>query len=129
LKRALRVLLGTPLAIRIVAFTVAVVALWSAVNWAYHVIRKPTELFFPVNGTFAKTPPETWRQYAPLFRRYSTAAITPQLLAALSQVESSGDPVARTYWRWQLAPNPLEGHRPSSSAGGVYPITHLTFRQ
>src|SRR5262249_56780694 len=111
------------------SFTVAVVVVWSAVNWAYHVIRKPTELFFPVNGTFAKTPPETWRQYAPLFRRHSTATITPQLLAALAHVESSGDPVARTYWRWQLAPNPLEGHRPSSSAGGVYPITHLTFRQ
>src|SRR5262245_40358507 len=58
LKLALRVLLGTPLAVRIVAFTVAVVAVWSAVNWAYHVIRKPTELFFLVNRTFAKTPPE-----------------------------------------------------------------------
>src|SRR5262245_3182081 len=103
LKRALRVLLGTPLAVRIVAFTVAVVAVWSAVNWAYHVIRKPTELFFPVNGTFAKTPPETWRHYSPLFRRHSTATITPQLLAALAQVESSGDPVPRTSWRWELA--------------------------
>src|SRR5262249_47491914 len=123
LKRALRVLLGTPLTIRIVVFIVAVVVLWSAVNWAYHVIRKPTELFFPMNSTFAKTPPETWRQYAPLFRQHSTATITPQLLAALAQVESSGDPMARTYWRWQLASNPFQGYPPAASAGGRYHIT------
>jgi Transglycosylase SLT domain len=129
LKRALRVLLGTPLTIRIVVFTVAVVVVWSAVNWAYQVIRKPTELFFPVNGTLAKTPPETWRQYAPLFRRHSTATITPELLAALAQVEASGDPVARTYWRWQVAWNPFEVYRPASSAVGMYQITDPTFRE
>src|SRR5262249_27758746 len=129
LKRALRVLLGTPLTIRIVVFTVVVVVVWSAVNWAYHVIRKPTELFFPVNSTSATTLPETRRQYAPLFRRHSTAPITPQLLAALAQVESSGDPVARTYWRWQLASNPFEVYRPASSAVGMYQITDRTFRK
>ena len=26
--------------------------------------------------------------------------MTPELLAALAQVEGSGNPVARTYWRW-----------------------------
>jgi len=35
----------------------------------------------------------------PLFNEYSTATITPDLLAALAQVESAGNPVARTYWR------------------------------
>ena len=129
LKRARRVLLGAPLAIRIVALTVAGVLIWSAVNWSYHVIRKPTELFFPVSGTLAKTPPETWRQYAPLFRRHSTATITPELLAALAQVEGSGDPVARTYWRWQVAWNPFEVYRPASSAVGMYQITDPTFRE
>ena len=128
-KRGRRVLLGAPLTIRIVVFTVAVVVVWSTVNWAYHVIRKPTELFFPMNGTFAKTPPETWRQYAPLFRRHSTATITPELLAALAQVEGSGDPVARTYWRWQVAWNPLDVYRPASSAVGMYQITDPTFRE
>jgi hypothetical protein len=99
------------------------------VNWTYHVIRKPTELFFPVSGTLAKAPPETWRQYAPLFRRHSTAAISPELLAALAQVEGSGDPVARTYWRWQVAWNPFDVYRPASSAVGMYQITDPTFRE
>jgi hypothetical protein len=129
LRRALRALLAAPLAIRIVALAIVVVALWSVVNWTYQVIRKPSELFFPVSGTLAKAPPETWRQYAPLFRRHATATITPELLAALAQVEGSGDPVARTYWRWNVAWNPFEVYRPASSAVGMYQITDPTFRE
>jgi len=120
---------AAPLAVRLVIGLIVLVAVWSAVNWTYHVIRKPTELFFPVSGTLAKAPPETWRQYAPLFRRHSTATISPELLAALAQVEGSGDPVARTYWRWQVAWNPLDVYRPASSAVGMYQITDPTFRE
>src|SRR4029453_4058220 len=108
LQRTLRLVLAAPLLIRLVIFAVVAVALWSAVNWTYHVIRKPTEVFFPVSGTLAKTPPETWRQYAPLFRRHSTATITPELLPSPAHVDRWGDPVARPYWRWQVAWNPFE---------------------
>ena len=122
-------MLAAPLLVRLVILAAVAVVLWSAVNWTYHVIRKPTELFFPVSGTLAKAPPETWRQYAPLFRRHSTATITPELLAALAQVEGAGDPVARTYWRWQVAWHPFEVYRPASSAVGMYQITDGTFRE
>ena len=118
-----------PLALRLVVGLIVLVVVWSAVNWTYHVIRKPTELFFPVSGTLAKAPPDTWRQYAPLFRRHSTATISPELLAALAQVEGSGDPVARTYWRWRVAWNPFDVYRPASSAVGMYQITDPTFRE
>jgi hypothetical protein len=93
------------------------------------VIRKPSELFFPVSGRLSKAPAETWRSYAPLFRRHATATITPELLAALAQVEGAGDPVARTYWRWQVAWHPFEVYRPASSAVGMYQITDPTFRE
>src|ERR1700731_3984460 len=93
-RRLWRRLWAAPLAIRVVVGLIVLLAVWSAANWTYHVIRKPTELFFPVSGTLAKAPPETWRQYAPLFRRHSTATISPELLAALAQVEGSGDPGA-----------------------------------
>jgi hypothetical protein len=56
----------------------------------YQVLRKPTEVFAPVSGAFNKTPAETWRQYAPLFREYSTAAISPELLAALARISQRG---------------------------------------
>ena len=122
-------MLGAPLAIRIIVAAAVAVALWLAVNSAYQVIRKPTELFFPVSGALTKAPPETWRQYGPLFRRHSTSVITPELLAALAQVEGAGNPLARTYWRWRLAWNPFEWYRPASSAVGMYQITDATFEQ
>ena len=49
--------------------------------------------------------------------------------AALAQVEGSGNPLARTYWRWQLTWNPLEWYQPASSAVGMYQITDGTFRE
>ena len=132
LRRVLRVLealLAAPLAVRVFVGIVAVLAVWSAVNWLYQVVRKPTELFFPVDGVLAKAPAETWRQYEPLFRQHSTVVITPELLAALAQVEGAGNPVARTYWRWRLTWNPYEVYQPASSAVGMYQITDATFRE
>jgi len=129
LQRLWLVFLAFPLAVRIIVATVVILAVWSAVNWAYQVMRKPTELFFPVSGALSKTPAETWRQYATLFHEHSTPVMTPELLAALAQVEGAGNPVARTYWRWRLSWNPFELYRPASSAVGMYQITDPTFRE
>ncbi|HYN38650.1 MAG TPA: hypothetical protein VES39_05315 [Rhodospirillales bacterium] len=103
------------------------VAAVSAMNLVYQVIRKPTELFFPVSSAFSKMPAETWRQYGPLFREFSTDAVTAELLAALAQVESDGNPVARTYWRWRLTWNPFAVFQPASSAVGMYQLTDAAF--
>lgn len=103
--------------------------LFLGVNWIYQVAHKPTELFFPVSGTLYKSPPETWREYGPLFEKYSTAIMTPQLLAALAQVEGSGNPIVRTYWRWSWGSHPFEVYRPASSAVGMYQLTNGTFAQ
>lgn len=109
-----------------VAILLAAIAL---LNIVYHVVRKPTELFVLVGNSLDKEPAETWRQYGPLFRTYSTATITPELLAALAQVESSGNPVARTYWRWRWSFNPLAIYRPASSAVGLFQMTDPAFTE
>ena len=129
LRRAFRAMQAAPLVVQILVGAVVIIVAWSAVNWTYQAIRKPSEMFFPVSGALAKTPYETWRQYGPLFTRHSTAVITPELLAALAQVEGAGNPVARTYWRWRLARNPFELYQPASSAVGMYQITDGTFRE
>jgi hypothetical protein len=126
-RRALALLLAAPLAARVVIAMMLTFVGWSALNWAYQVIRKPAELFFPMSGTLSKRPPDTWRQYEPLFRAYSTRTITPDLLAAIAQEEGAGNPVARTYWRWRLSWNPFEWYQPASSAVGMYQITDATF--
>ncbi len=129
LRRWVRRFRRAPGAVQIVLGLVIVLALSSAVNWVYQVIRKPSELFFPVSGTLFKTPVETWRSYAPIFREHSTKAITPELLAALAQEEGAGNPVARTYWRWSWRMRPFEIYRPASSSVGMYQMTDGTFAE
>ena len=90
------------------------------VNLVYHMILKPTELFAFLGHRLDKEPAETWASYAPLFRSLSTGTIPPELLAALAQIESSGNPVDRTYWRWRWSFNPFAIYQPASSAVGLY---------
>ncbi len=127
--QGLRALQAAPPGIRIVIGLVLVVAAWAALNWMVQVARKPSEMFFPVSGALAKAPAQTWQQYGSLFVRHSTPVVTPELLASLAQVEGSGNPVARTYWRWQLSWNPFELYRPASSAVGMFQITDGTFAE
>jgi len=113
-----------------IAVTLAILAgVALTINWVYQVIHKPTELFFPVSGTLFKTPAETWRDYGPIFRKHATSVMTPELLAALAQVEGSGNPVARTYWRWSWNLRPFQIYRPATSAVGMYQITDGTFAE
>ena len=128
-RSVLRPLQAAPAALRIAVIAVAMLAILAAANLVYQVALKPTELAFAVGGALDKRPAETWRQYAPLFRKYSTAAITPELLAALAQVEGAGNPLARTYWRWRLSWNPLAIYRPASSAVGTYQMTEAAFAE
>jgi len=98
---------AAPSATRIIVIVATILAVFCAANLVYQVVRKPTEMFFPVSSAMNKTPAETWRQYGPLFREYSTTSITPELLAALAQVEGAGNSLAKTYWRWRLPGIPL----------------------
>jgi hypothetical protein len=124
-----RTLIAAPRAVRIVCLAALVLAAFSLTNLVYQIVRKPSELLFFVGGALDKEPIETWRQYEPLFRTYSTSTITPELLAALAQVESTGNPVARTYWRWQLTWNPFAVYKPASSAVGMYQMTDAAYAE
>ena len=102
-----------PKTVRIVVVAVTILAVFSAMNLVYQVLRKPTEVLAPLSSAFNKSPIDTWRQYAPLFREYSTTSIAPELPAALAQVEGAGNPVASTYWRWRLTWNPFAIYQPA----------------
>ncbi len=125
----LRALRRLPLPLRLCVGGALLLTACAGINWGYQVARKPTELFFPVSGALDKTPDETWRTYGSLFDAHATARITPELLAALAQMESGGNPIARTYWRWRWSMNPLALYQPASSAVGMYQITDGTFQE
>jgi hypothetical protein len=126
-RRWWKALRRSPGVLQIVVLSVVFLVGFSALNWTYQVVRKPSELFFPISGSFYKDPAETWRAYGALFERHSTPVMTADLLAALAQVEGSGNPVVRTYWRFSLTNEPFEIFRPASSAVGMYQITDGTF--
>jgi hypothetical protein len=123
---ARRKLARVPRAVRIAGVVAILLPLLALTNLVYHVVRKPTELFFFVGHRLDKEPAETWRQYGPLFRAYSTSTVTPELLAALAQVESSGNPLDRTYWRWRWSLNPFAIYQPASSAVGLFQMLDAT---
>jgi len=116
---ARRKLAREPHAVRLAIFLAILLPVLALANLVYQVIRKPTELFAIVGHALDKEPAETWRQYGPLFRTYSTGTIAPELLAALAQIESSGNPVTRTYWRWRWSFDPFAIYAPASSAVGL----------
>src|SRR5437588_6955918 len=126
---ARRKLAAAPSAVRIALVVATILAAFWLANLVYQVVRKPTELLFFVGRALDKVPTETWRQYGPLFREYATDTITPELLAALAQTESSGNPVARTYWRWRLTWNPFAIYKPASSAVGLYQMTDAAYAE
>ncbi|MGZ6254163.1 MAG: transglycosylase SLT domain-containing protein [Candidatus Binataceae bacterium] len=126
---ARRKLAAAPSAVRIALVAATILAAFFLANLVYQVARKPTELLFFVGRALDKVPSETWRQYGPLFHEYSTGTITPELLAALAQTESSGNPVAHTYWRWRLTWNPFAVYKPASSAVGLYQTTDAAYAE
>jgi hypothetical protein len=128
-KRWMRAFSHTPATLQFAVLGAVLVLLWFGLNWIYQVVRKPSELFFPVSGVLYKMPAETWDTYESVFRKHSTSTISPAFLAALAQIEASGNPIARTYWRWSLTESPFDLYRPASSAVGMYQLTDGTFAE
>ncbi|MGH7928672.1 MAG: transglycosylase SLT domain-containing protein [Candidatus Binatia bacterium] len=113
----------------IIGYCVFAICGFFVLNWICQIIRKPGEILAPISDSFAKSPRTTWQSYGPLFERHSTSILSPEFLAALAQVESSGNPIALTYWRWQWSWKPFEVYRPASSALGMFQITDGTFAE
>jgi hypothetical protein len=124
-----KAILAWPPTVRTVVILATTFLFLLGINWTYHAFNKPAEILFPLDRSLNKNPAETWRQYGSLFRKHATSVMTPELLAALAQAEGGGNPVARTYWSWQLTWNPLALYQPASSAVGMYQITDGTFEQ
>lgn len=101
--------------------------LFFGVNWIVQVIRKPSELAGLLLPTNEKSAAATWNAYGSIFEDNSTEIMAPELLAAIAQIESSGNPAARTYWRWNMTLHPFRIYTPASSAVGLFQVTDGTY--
>jgi hypothetical protein len=90
---------------------------------AWQVARKPTELVAAVVPSTPKAPAATWETYRPSFEAHATSIVRPELLAALAQAESAGDPLATPPWQLRWSTNPLDLWGPPSSAAGLLQMT------
>lgn len=105
----------------VLALLAAAVLALGTVTW--QVARKPTELLTAVVPAAPKTPALTWEEYRGSFEAHATAIVRPELLAALAQAESSGDPLASPAWRFRWSANPLDLYGPPSTAVGLLQMT------
>ncbi|HEY7140818.1 MAG TPA: lytic transglycosylase domain-containing protein [Methylomirabilota bacterium] len=118
-----------PLALRLALLGVLVLAALAALNVAYQVASKPTELLGLVFAPAPLTPAETWARYGSQFRAHATDLVRAELLAALAHAESQGDPLARTAWQWRWTWNPFALYAPASSAVGLFQMTDAAFAE
>jgi hypothetical protein len=96
---------------------------------AYQILRAPSQIPGLVAGPAPRAPRETWARYGSAFRAHATPLVRPELLAALAQAESQGDPLARTPWRWRWTWNVFELWAPASSAAGLFQLTDAAFEE
>ena len=89
----------------------------------YQLARKPNEILAAVVPSSPRPPERTWEDYRPLFEAHATAVVRPELLAALAQAESGGDPLATPRWTFRWSANPLDLYGPPSSAVGLLQMT------
>ena len=128
-RRLARATIRAPIALRLAVLGVLVLIVLAALNVAYQVARKPTELLGLVFAPAPLTLSETWTRYGAQFRGHATDLVRAELLAALAHAESQGDPLARTAWRWRWTWNPFAFYAPASSAVGLYQITDAAFAE
>jgi hypothetical protein len=97
------------------------------INAIYQIFLNPIHLFSFISKPFSKTPQQTWDAYSEIFQRQGDTRITPELLAAIAQVESAGNPLAAPPWQFSLSTDVAQLFAPASSAFGIMQITKGTF--
>lgn len=97
------------------------------INLTFHIYQNPIHIFSFGAKPFYKTAIETWRSYGETFQRHGDSRVTPELLAAIAQVESNGNPLAAPPWRLSFSTDLTQIYAPASSAFGIMQITKGTF--
>ncbi|MCH2535573.1 MAG: lytic transglycosylase domain-containing protein [Bdellovibrionales bacterium] len=111
------------------AFICFTVVIYFLMILVVQIIQKPAHLLGFMSSYFYKTPYETWQSYHQDFKQYETITTSSYVLAAIAQVESSGNPIATPHWEWNLKNKWHSLYAPVSSSVGLYQFTTPTFER
>ena len=109
--------------------TVFVAALFFGSNFMYQIYKKPAEILSLLNLGTPKILTQTWKSYKSDFIANSTKNIPSTYLAALAQVESSGNPLATPEWKLKWGKDFFKFFSPASTSVGLFQFTTPTFEK
>jgi hypothetical protein len=114
---------------RVVIRTLIVVGLFFALNFLVQIGRKPAEALGMLGLGKSRSVAETWRVFSRDFQRHATEITAPTFLAAMAQVESSGNPLATPKWRFRWSGSFWRWFAPESTSVGLFQLTDGGFER
>jgi hypothetical protein len=108
---------------------VVAIGVFFAVNFLVQIARKPAEALGLLGLGRSRSVAETWRAFSRDFQRHGTEITTPTFLAAMAQVESSGNPLATPKWHFQWSGSVWRWFAPESTSVGLYQLTDGTYER
>jgi hypothetical protein len=114
---------------RLVRGAVVAVGVFFAVNFLVQIARKPAEALGMLGLGRSRSVAETWRVFSRDFQRHATEITTPTFLAAMAQVESSGNPLATPRWRFRWSGSIWRWFAPESTSVGLFLLTDGGFER
>lgn len=97
------------------------------INVIVQVILKPMEILRLLSWSKPKGYQQTWNAYGGSFQSFATPEIPAELLAAITQAESGGDPLSGPAWSFQVTDKLSKIYSPASSSFGLLQMTEGTF--
>ena len=113
--------------IRVVGWTLILVGSFFALNFLVQIGGKPAEALGMLGLGKSRSLAETWHDYSRDFRRHATEIASPTFLAAMAQVESSGNPLATPKWRFRWSGSAWRWFSPESTSVGLFQLTDDAF--
>jgi hypothetical protein len=114
---------------RLVGGTLIAIGAFFALNFLVQIARKPAEALGMLGLGKGRSVTETWRVFSRDFQRHATDITTPTFLAAMAQVESSGNPLATPKWRFRWSGSFWRWFAPESTSVGLFQLTDGGFER
>jgi hypothetical protein len=113
----------------VVSGTLILVGSFFALNFLVQIARKPAEALGILGLGKSRSIAETWHDFSRDFQRHATEIASPTFLAAMAQVESSGNRLATPKWRFRWSGGVWSWFAPESTSVGLFQLTNGAYER